>query len=112
MNAAARDINQFNFFHSQLVDIHVPKPMFLQMLLLFVVFVSALSVVYMTNLHRSTLSSLEKEYQFAHQLELEYGQLLLENASLVSPSHIETLASEKLHMILPLTKETFVLRAQ
>ena len=112
MNAAARDINQFNFFHGQLVDLRVPRPMFLQMMLLFVVFVSALAIVYMTNLHRSTLGSLEQEQQYAHQLELEYGQLLLENASLASPSHVEELASEKLHMILPVTKETFVLRAQ
>ena len=34
MNAAARDINQFNFFHGQLVDLRVPRPMFLQMMLI------------------------------------------------------------------------------
>jgi cell division protein FtsL len=112
MNAASRDINQFNFFHGQLVDMHVPRPMFLQMMLLFVVFLSALAVVYVTNLHRNTLSALEQEQQYAHQLDLEYGQLLLENASLVSPAHVEELANEKLNMVLPISKETFVLRAQ
>jgi len=112
MNAAARDINQSNFFHGQLANIRLSFASALQIGLLFAVLVSSLAVVYTTNLQRLTLSQLEASEQQSHQLQLQWGQLLLEQASLATPSRVEQLATEKLNMILPADKKMMVLRAQ
>lgn len=112
MNAAARDINQSNFFHGQFGHIRLSFSSALQIGLLLAVLVSALAVVYTTNLARITLSQLELAQQQSHQLQLQWGQLLLEQASLETPSRVERLATEKLNMNLPVDKKMMVLRAQ
>ena len=112
MNAAAREINQSNFFSGQLTDMRFSKQLCLQIALLLAVLFSAVAVVYITNLHRLTFSQLQVEEQQAHQLQLQWGQLLLEQASLATPARVEQLAAEKLHMVLPSNKETIILRAQ
>lgn len=112
MNAAARDINQSDLFHGQLADMKLSRTFCLQMILLGAVLMSALGVVYTTNVHRLALSQLEQTEQQTHQLQLQRGQLLLEQATLATPSRVQQLAEEKLHMVLPLSKQTFVLRAR
>lgn len=112
MNAAARSINQSDFFHGQLANIRLSRHLCLQITLLVSVLVSALSVVYTTNVHRLALSQLEQSEQQAHQLKLQWGQLLLEQASLATPSRVQQLATDKLNMVLPVNKQTFVLRAR
>lgn len=112
MNAAAKDLNQSNFFHGQWADMRLSWSLSLQIAMLFTVLVSALAVIYMTNLHRMTLSQLELADEQAHQLQLQWGQLLLEQASLATPSRVEQMASDKLHMILPINKKLFILRVQ
>lgn len=110
MNAAARDIHQSNFFHGQLADMRLSFSQGLQLTLLLLVLLSALSVIYVTNLYRITLGQFEAAEQQTHQLQLQRGQLLLEQASLARSSRVEQLAEDKLHMILPEDKRTFVLR--
>lgn len=105
MNAAAKMIHSHQFIQGYRID----KRM---LFLVSTVLLSALSVIYITNMSRTTLSQLEQEIQQSHQLELQWGQLLLEQASLATPSRVEQLASDKLHMILPSEKQTFVLRVQ
>lgn len=112
MNAAARDINQTNFFHGQLINLRVSFASVLHLALMLVVLVSALAVIYTTNYHRLTLSQLESAEQQSHQLQLEWGQLLLEQASLATPSRVEQLATEQLKMHLPGTKKMILLRAK
>ena len=112
MNAAAREIHQSNFFSGQLTDMRLSKQLSLQIVLLIAVLISALLVVYVTNLHRVTFSQLQLEEQQSHQLELQWGQLLLEQASLATPARVEKLAAEKLHMVLPADKQTFILRVK
>lgn len=112
MNAAAREINQTTLFTGQFTEMKMSKQMCAQLVLLFLVLLSALAVVYITNLHRVTFSHYQLAQQQSHQLELQWGQLLLEQASLVTPSRIEQMAAAKLHMVLPATKQTYILRAQ
>lgn len=112
MNAAARDINQSNFFQGQLADVRLSRQFCMQFALLLAVLVSALCVVYVTNLQRMSLSQLESSEQQEHQLQLQWGQLLLEQASLATPSRVQQLAAEKLRMVLPVDKQTFVLRVR
>ena len=110
MNAAAKAINQSNFFSGQLSDMRLSKPFFFLLTLLIAVLVSALAIIYTTNEHRMSFSELQRLEQHNHQLRLQWGQLLLEQASLATPARVEELAGGKLQMRLPLDKETFVLR--
>lgn len=112
MNAAARVINQGTLFNGQLADMQMSKALYLLILLLIAVLVSALAVVYSTNSYRSTFSQVEQQEQQAHYLQLQWGQLLLEQASLATPARVEELAEEKLKMVLPTTKNTFWLQGQ
>lgn len=112
MNAAAREINQSNFFTGHLSEMRLSKASFMKIVLLIVVLLSALSIVYVTNLHRLTLSQLQVEEQRTHQLQLQWGQLLLEQASLATPARVQGLATNKLQMTLPTNKQTIILRAQ
>lgn len=110
MNAAARAINQSNLFNGQLLKIRLSKQLCFVFCLLLTVLLSALMVVYITNEHRVSFSHLEQLEQNAHQLQMQWGQLLLEQASLATPARVEQWAVEKLQMKLPLDKHTFVLQ--
>lgn len=112
MNAAARAINQSNLFNGQLFDLRVSKQLLMVLFLLVAVLISALLVVYTTNEHRSSFSQLQQLEQQMHQLQLQRGQLLLEQASLATPARVEELAVQKLQMILPVDKQTFVLQSK
>jgi len=112
MNAAARVINQGNLFNGQLADMHMSKSIYMLIVLLASVLISALAVIYSTNAYRVTFSTLEQEQQQNHHLQLQWGQLLLEQASLATPARVEDLAKNKLNMILPGRKNTFLLRVQ
>lgn len=112
MNAAARAINQSNLFNSQLKDMHMSKSIYLLIVLLIAVLLSALGVVYTTNAYRLTFSQLQQEEQQTHLLEMQWGQLLLEQASLATPARVQELAVDKLRMTLPTTKNTYLLHPQ
>jgi cell division protein FtsL len=112
MNAAARQINQTNIFSGQWSEMRLSAAFCLQMIILFAVLISAISVVYVTNKHRMAMSQLESAQQQSHQLQLQWGQLLLEQASLSTPGRVQQLAEDKLHMVLPTDKQMFILRAQ
>jgi cell division protein FtsL len=112
MNAAAKDMSQSDFFHGHLVNMRLSKNMCLNLALQIGVLISALGVVYSTNLNRTVLNQLEQAEQQNHQLKLQWGQLLLEQASLATPSRVQEMAAKKLHMTLPDNQQTFVLRAR
>ncbi|MFI4918132.1 MAG: cell division protein FtsL [Legionellales bacterium] len=112
MNAAARVINQSTLFNGQLADMHMSKSIYLFSVLLFAVLVSALTVIYSTNSYRLTFSQVQQEEQQTHALQLQWGQLLLEQASLATPYRVEKQATEQLKMVLPTVKNTYLLHAQ
>ncbi|QMT59625.1 cell division protein FtsL [Legionella sp. PC997] len=112
MNAAAKVINQGTLFNGQLADMHMSKSLYMLIILLVAVLVSALAVVYSTNSYRVTLSKVEQQEQLTHYLQLQWGQLLLEQASLATPARVEELATGKLQMVLPTSTNTYWLQAQ
>lgn len=111
MNAVARVINQSNLFSGHLADMRLSKSLCFRFALLMVVLLSALAVIYETNEQRTAFSKLEAAEQQTRQLQLQWGQLLLEQASLATPARVQALAMEKIHMVLPADKEVIVLRA-
>ena len=112
MNAAAKMIHQSNFFTGQLLDIRLSRPLCLQILLALSVLFSALAVVYITNLHRITFAQIQQEEEKSHHLQMHWGQLLLEQASLSSPARVQKLAVEKSGMVYPSDKQVINLRLQ
>jgi cell division protein FtsL len=110
MNAAAKALHQSNLFHGHIREIRFSFIQCLQMILFLTVFVNAVVVIYCTNQYRISLSQLEKEQQQTNILELEWGQLLLEQASISAPSRIQEQAEEVLHMNTPTSKQTVVIR--
>ncbi|MDX2346135.1 MAG: cell division protein FtsL [Legionella sp.] len=112
MNTAAKVIQQSALFQGQGIRIQCSTQMFLQIGLLFCVLMSALSVVYVIKLHRVTCGQVQMASQKTHYLQLQWGQLLLEQASLATPARVEQLAKEKLHMVFPSHEKIFVLRAE
>lgn len=112
MNAAAKVINQSTLFNGQLADLHMSKTMYLLIFLIGSILLSALAIVYCTNSYRSTFSQVELQEQQTHILQLQWGQLLLEQASLETPARVEELARNQLRMILPSSKHTYWLQGQ
>lgn len=112
MNAAAKVINRSNLFNGHLADMHMSKSVSMLIIMLVAVLVSALGVIYSTNSYRSTFSQVQQEEQQTHALELQWGQLLLEQASLATPARVQELAVDKLGMIFPNTSNTHLLYPQ
>lgn len=102
MNAAARAIKQNNFFNSSnLFKITLTKNCYYILLLLVIILANGLTIVYTTNKYRLCVSELVTLQQQAQSLQLQWGQLLLEQTSITSPARIESLALNKLNMIYP-----------
>lgn len=111
MNAAAKVINQTNVFHGEFSKMRLSGTTYAYMGMLLAILISAISVIDVTNMQRVTLSQLQMTEQQSHQLQVQWGQLLLEQASLATPARVERMAADKLNMILPARDHTFVVRA-
>lgn len=61
----------------------------------------ALSVVLSQHEARKLITALENERVIAHQLEVEWGKLQLEQSTLATHRHIEGIAREDLNMEMP-----------
>lgn len=112
MNAAAKVIAQSQIFQGDVSALRLSAPLSMVLFLVLLLFLSALSVVYVTNLNRTTHSQLEQAQHQAHELHLQWGNLLLEQASLATPSRVQRLSEAKLHMHLPRKKITIYLRGR
>ncbi len=82
------------------------------LLLLLMVIVCALSVVTSQNKARKLFAELQKEKDRAQQMEVEWGQIQLEQSTWAMPARIEKIAVEKLHMQLPKGRQIQLIRAE
>ena len=73
----------------------------LNALLLVVVVLCALSVVTSQHQARKLFIALQQEKDHAHQMEVEWGQLQLEQSTLAAPARVEKIATRQLQMQLP-----------
>ena len=112
MNIAAKAIQPSSLFQGQSIKLQCSRQLFLQIMLFFSILLSALSVIYVINLHRVTCDQLQRAEKTTHWLQLQWGQLLLEQASLVTPARVEQLAKTQLHMVFPAHDRIFILRAE
>ena len=73
----------------------------LQGLLLLLVMAGALSIVTSQHQARKLFVALQQEKEHARQMEVEWGQLQLEQSTLAAPARIEKIATKQLQMQLP-----------
>ena len=78
--------------------------------LLFLVLVSAFSVIYFTHLNRQTTSELEQLYTERDDLDIEWRNLLLEENSLAEHSEIENQAEKLLLMKRPKANTEIIIK--
>ncbi|MDP1939118.1 MAG: cell division protein FtsL, partial [Gallionella sp.] len=70
-------------------------------LLLVLVVLGALSVITSQHKARKLFVVLQQEKERAHKMEVEWGQLQLEQSTLATPARVERIASRQLQMQLP-----------
>jgi cell division protein FtsL len=71
------------------------------LLLLLVVMVSAFQVIYAKHQNRQAFIELQKLKQQQDQMETEWGQLQLEQATWAAHGRVEKIASNQLEMVIP-----------
>jgi cell division protein FtsL len=71
------------------------------LVLLGLMLASAVTVIYVTHLKRHSFSQYQAALQLRDQLDIEWGQLLLEQSAQASHSRVEQLARERLAMKAP-----------
>jgi len=71
------------------------------MILLIVTFVSAISVVYVKHYNRKLFVELQQLEKQRDEMEVEWGQLQLEQNTWATHARIERIATEKLQMVTP-----------
>lgn len=88
------------------------KSWLLFVVLLAGVMASATAVVYSTHRNRQLLNALQELEQERNGLQVEWGQLLLEQSSLVSQGRIENLAIAELGMKIPEMENVVVVTSE
>lgn len=83
----------------------------LNLALFFVLIACALAAVTAQNQARKLFVDLQKEQEVARKLDVEWGQLQLEQSTWATHSRIEAIASDKLHMSLPTPSQVRVVGA-
>jgi cell division protein FtsL len=63
--------------------------------------ISALSVIYYKNLSRSIFIEIEKQERLLDKYEIEWGQTQLDLTTLAEQNRIETIAKQRLKLVLP-----------
>ena len=81
-------------------------------LLLVAVVLCALSVVTSQHKARKLLNELQKEKEHAQQMEVEWGQLQLEQSTLATSARIEKIAAKQLQMQLPRSGQIRIVRIE
>jgi len=83
----------------------------MQLLLLVAVIACALGVVTSQHRARKLFVELEKEKERAQQMEVEWGQLQLEQGTWAMPARVENIAFSKLQMQLPKSAQIQFIRS-
>ncbi|GAB4223704.1 MAG: hypothetical protein Tsb005_19480 [Gammaproteobacteria bacterium] len=71
------------------------------LLLIGMVLISAFLVVYVKDLDRRLFSQVQTEQQVRNKLQVEWGQLLLEQSTLATQARVQTIARDQLNMHSP-----------
>ena len=81
-------------------------------LLLAAVVICALSVVTSQHKARKLYIELQKQKELAQQMDVEWGQLQLEQSTWAAPARVEKVAAQKLQMQLPKNGQVQFIRVE
>ena len=84
----------------------------LNVILLLAVVICALSVVTSQHKARKLYIELQKEKEHAQQMDVEWGQLQLEQSTWATPARVEKIATQQLQMHLPKSGEVQFIRVE
>lgn len=84
----------------------------LNLLLLAAVVMCSLSVVTSQHKARKLYIELQKEKEYAQQMDVEWGQLQLELSTWATPSRVERIAERQLQMQLPASGQVQFIRVE
>lgn len=101
MNAAARLMSQGSLSRGWVVSTILAKTQASVPILFLAVLVSALSMVYVTNTSRTLTASIHQAQLERNQLHVQWGQLLLEKSTWVTPARVQQIAEKDLQMVTP-----------
>ena len=79
-------------------------------ILLALVIAASLGVVNSQNQSRKLFVSLQQEKEYARQMEVEWGQLQLEQSTLAAPARVERIATQQLQMQQPKKEQVRFMR--
>ncbi|MCE9550447.1 MAG: cell division protein FtsL [Betaproteobacteria bacterium] len=82
------------------------------LLLLLMVIICALSVVTSQDKARKLFVELQKEKDRSQQMEVEWGQLQLEQSTWAMPARVEKIAVDKLQMQVPKSRQIQFINAE
>lgn len=102
MNAAARLLNnQGALSRGWVISVFVTRSNVGMILFVLAILMSALSLVYVTHCSRSLNADLQQALVERDHLHLQWGQLLLEQSTLLTEVRVENAAEDDLAMIFP-----------
>lgn len=78
--------------------------------LLILLILSSVAVVYVTHENRRLVGALQNMLSYQQQLQVEWGQLMLEQSTWAAHGRIESLANKKLHMELPSAQDVVIVK--
>lgn len=112
MNAAARLFNQGVLSRGWVVSLFLTRFQLTLFLLIMSILFSALGLVYVTNTTRSINATLQQLTTERDRLHVQYGQLLLEKSTLLMQARIQTVAENRLGMVMPEGKSLVIIDSQ
>lgn len=110
MNAAARTLDQGNWFRGNIKTITISRESFGVVVLVMAVLLSALAVVYIRNLDRSLFSQLQSLQTQKNELQVEFSQLMLEESTWTTPARIQK-GARSMQMKVPAPKEVVLVKS-
>lgn len=111
MNAAAKALAQGTFVSWGGRSLQCSTRMVGLVLLIVAVLASAMAVVYIKNFNRHLFGELQSQVQTRDELQVEWGQLLLEQNTWAAASRVQTIAEKQLGMAIPAAKDTVLAAA-
>ncbi len=83
----------------------IGRPILVILLLLIMLLLSSVSIIYQAYQYRQIFNTQQQLVAHWDELQVEWGQLLLEQSALGSNSRVEKLAKRKLQMYVPLSEQ-------
>ena len=108
MNAITKAVSQGDFAGAPAIPFNISRSWLFA--LFFVVFATAISLVYVKDLNRRLFIQYQNLEQQSSQINTNYGKLLLEKGAWDSQAHVQNIAEQRLNMEVPTAKQVVMVK--